>query len=210
VPSTIDMAHEWPVMIVSATSDAKYNSSRGLLQAYAEIALANGWILVAADPAEQITVEQDDVAMRLALNTAALALLGQQMPGARTAPLAFGGFSGGAKYSGWLAATFASQGRNIIGIYLAGINADTLVPAAKQLAVLNDKFKRTPVFLQSGRTDEIATPAAHATVFADLKRAGFRNVRVEYFDGGHEIDPRPMNEALQWFRQFTLVAAPAK
>ena len=151
VPANIDMAHEWPVLVVSATSDPQFHSSRKLMSAYAETALAAGWIVVAADPAEEVAAEQDDVPLRLALVKAALAALALQWPGSDKAPLAFGGFSGGAKYSGWLAAAFASEGRNVIGIYLAGINQDTLVAAAEQFHVLDAKFKNVPVFLQSGR-----------------------------------------------------------
>ena len=149
--------------------------------------------------------------MRLALANVALAVLARQWAGAGAAPLAFGGFSGGAKYSGWLAASFASQGRNVIGIYQAGISSDTLLDAAQQLNVMNDKFRRVPVFLQSGDADTIATPEDHRKIAADLKRAGFRNVRVELFSGAHDIDARPFRTALEWFRQFTVVqSAPGK
>jgi predicted esterase len=207
-PSNLDMAHEFPVMIISATSDPDYNSSRKLLLAYYEIALQSGWILVAADPATEITVAQDDVPMRLALNTAALAVLAKQWPGVNTAPLAFGGFSGGAKYSEWLAASFAGQGRNIIGLYLAGINTSALGEAALQFNVSNDKFKRVPVFLQFGDADRVSTPNDHQNIASELKRAGFKNVQVGVFTGAHEVDPRPLRTALEWFRQFTMAKPP--
>jgi predicted esterase len=209
VPAGIDMAHDWPVLVISATSDPQFRSSRRLMGAYAETALAAGWIVVAADPAEEVTVEQDDVPLRLALVKAALAALALQWPGAGKAPLAFGGFSGGAKYSGWLAAAFASEGRDIIGIYLAGINQDTLVAAAEQFHVLDAKFRNVPVFLQSGETDEVSTPADHRAVYADLKRAGFRRVRLEYFPGAHEVDPAPLRAALDGFRATATQTSPA-
>ena len=209
-PANLDMAHDWPVMVISATSDRQYNSSRRLLAAYADTALKAGWILVAADPVEEVTVEQDDVALRLALNTAALAVLTLQWPAADKAPLAFGGFSGGAKYSGWLAAAFASQGRFITGIYLAGINTDAVVSAAEHFKVLNASFKRVPVFLQSGDNDGVSTPADHRKIHDDLKRAGFRNVRLESFPGTHEVDPGPLRKALVWFREFAALPAAAR
>jgi predicted esterase len=208
VPANIDMAHEWPVLFVSATSDPQFRSSRRLMRAYAETALAAGWILVAADPAEEVTVEQDDVPLRLALAKAAFAALALQWPGTGNAPLAFGGFSGGAKYSGWLAAAFASEGRNIIGIYLAGINQDTLVAAAEQFHVLDAKFTNVPVFLQSGEADDVSTPADHRAVYAGLKRAGFRRVRLEYFPGAHEVDPAPLRAALDGFRMTATQTSP--
>jgi predicted esterase len=204
VPANFDIALDWPVMVVSATSDPQYHSSRRLLGAYADTALAGGWVLVAADPAEKVSVEQDDVAVRYALNTAALAVLALQWPGAVNAPLAFGGFSGGAKYSGWLAAAFASQGRTIVGIYLAGINQDTILSAAREFKVLDETFRRIPVFLQSGEKDEISTPADHRGVRDELKRAGFRHIRVEYFSGPHAVDPGPLGTALDWFRELAV------
>ena len=199
-PAKLDMARDWPVLVVSATSDPQFRSSRRLLGTYAETALAAGWILVAADPAEDVTIEQDDVPLRLALAKTALATLALQWKGAGKAPLAFGGFSGGAKYSAWLAAAFASEGRNIIGIYLAGINQDTLVSAAERFSVLNATFRNIPVFLQSGETDEVSTPADHRAVYADLKRAGFKRVQIEYFAGAHDVDAAPLHTALDWFR----------
>ncbi|HEX7272026.1 MAG TPA: hypothetical protein VF420_07750 [Casimicrobiaceae bacterium] len=202
VPANFDAARDWPVMIVSATSDRPYQSSRLLLAAYAPVALEAGWILVAADPDEEVTVAQDDVPLRYALNIAALAALEQRWPGAAAARLAFGGFSGGSKYSGWLAAGFASRGRSIAGIYLAGCNLNTVVPAAQQFGVLTDAYRRVPVFLQSGETDVVSTMADHQRVMDEIKHAGFRNVRIEYFSGPHDIEPRLLRTALSWFGEL--------
>jgi len=210
VPASFDTTCDCPVMVISATSDPRYHSSRDLLRAYADSALAAGWILVAADPAQDVSAERDEVGLRYALNIAALAALELQWPGAGKAPLAFGGFSGGAKYSGWLAAAFASQGRTVIGIYLAGINEDTIIAAARHFNILNETFKRIPIFLQSGEKDEIATPGDHQAVQKELKRAGFRNIRIEYFPGPHAVDPGPMRTALVWFRELAFQPGPGR
>ena len=210
LPPNFDIARDWPVMIISATADPQYHSSRRLLRAYAETALAAGWILLAADPAEEVSAEQDDMALRYALNIAALAALASQWPGADRASLAFGGFSGGAKNSGWLAAAFASQRRAIMGIYLAGINENTVVAAARHFKVLDETYRRIPVFLQSGEQDEIATPADHRAVHDELKRAGFRHIRVAYFPGPHAVDPARLRTALDWFRDLAVQPATAR
>lgn len=209
VPKNIDMAREWPVLVVSATSDAGHHSSRALLRAYAETAVANGWIAIAADPKEDVAQDEDDVPLRLALNSAALAVLARQWPGTDKSPLAFGGFSGGAKYSAWLAAAFAKEGRKVVGVYLAGINEATLVDAATKLDVA-PAFKLVPVFLQAGEKDGIATLADHQAVNAELKRAGFKNVRLVSFSGAHVVDAGPLQVALAWFRDFAQFPAPAK
>ncbi len=206
-PANFDMTRAWPVMVVSATSDPNYNSSRRLLAAYANTALAAGWILVAADPMERVADDKDDVPLRLALNTAALGVLELQWPSAAKSPLAFGGFSGGSKHSSWLAAAFASQGRVVSGIYLAGINTDAVVAAARHFDILNADFKRVPIFLQYGDDDAVATPADHWNIYDELKRSGFRNVRIENFRGEHDVDPAPLRRALDWFRELAAPAA---
>jgi hypothetical protein len=206
VPANFDASRKWPVLIVSATTDTGYNSSRRLLRDYAHTAIAAGWIAMSADPADP-GAAKDDVTLRLAITMAALAVLEQHFPGGRDAPLAFGGFSGGAKMSGWLAAAFASERHTVIGVYLAGINQESLVSAAKLFNVFNSAFKRIPVFLQSGTKDEVATPADHQDVATELKQAGFRNVRLESSPGAHDVDPRPLSTALDWFRE--LAALPA-
>ena len=210
VPANFDMAPGWPVLVVSATTDRGSNSSRALLRAYAETAVASGWIALAADPAERPTVEQDTVSLRLALNAAALSVLQRQWPGGAKTPLAFGGFSGGSKISGWLTAAFVSEGRTVIGVYQAGINQNSLVPGATLYDVLNPAFKRIPVFLQVGKDDRVATPAEHQDVLAELKAAGFRNVRLEYFAGAHDVDPGPLRLALDWFRELAAVPLHSK
>jgi len=208
VPENFDAARDWPVLIVNATSIVEARSSRSLLRAYAATALAAGWIVIAADPAEEISAEQDEVPLRYALDKAALGALEALWPGASKAPLAFGGYSGGAKYSGWLAAVFAKEGRNVIGIYLGGINQNTVLAAARQLDLLNETYRRVAVFLQSGETDEIATMADHRRVQDELRRAGFRNVRIEYFPESHTWNPRPLRTALDWFLEVAAQPAP--
>jgi predicted esterase len=148
--------------------------------------------------------------LRLALNTAALAVLELKWPLAGKAPLAFGGFSGGAKHSGWLAAAFASQGRTVAGIYLAGINTESVVSAAKHFKIFNSDFKRIPVFLQYGDNDLVATPGDHRNIYDELTRVGFRNVRIEKFRGEHDIYPALLGDALDWFREFSALPAAAR
>ena len=201
VPANFNAAREWPVLIVNATSVPQYHSSGALLRAYAEAALEQGWIALAADPAEEVAVEQDDAVLRYALDKASLGALESQWRAANRARLAFAGFSAGAKYSGWLAAAFASEGRTIAGMYLAGINEDTVLSAARQFNVQIEAYRRVPVFLLSGETDEIATAtmADHRRIQDELRRAGFSNVRIEYFAGPHVVHPRPLRIALEWF-----------
>ena len=198
LPDTLAPDANPPVLVVSATSDAAYSSSRRLLEAYSKVALENGWIVVAADPGDPLPPDKDNASVRLALNNAALAVLRKVRPKSGDAPLAFAGFSGGAKYSGWLAAAFAKQGRAVVGIYLSGCNEDTVSSAATQFD-LDARFKRVPVFVQAGATDEVATPEAHREVAASIQKAGFSRVKLVWTPGGHRVEPESLGAALGWF-----------
>jgi predicted esterase len=189
-----------PILIVNATTDVPYRSSRRLAGFYTIPALAAGWIILAADPVENIAQEEDTILLRLALARSALAALEGSWPGVQRWPVAFAGFSGGAKISGWLAAIFALEGQVPLGVFQAGINENTLSSGEKQFRVKTPGFKQLPVFLLSGDDDEIAPPRDHRRIAGELKRAGFAHVRLESFPGPHGVEPRPLKDALEWFR----------
>lgn len=194
------------VLVVSATSDARHQSSRALLRAYAGAANATGWIAIAADPDPPVAPGEDTSTLRFALNEAALAALRNRWRKATSARIAFGGFSGGAKYSGWLAAAFARHGRTVAGIYLAGCNEDTVTEAARHFGVIDAGFRRVGIFLHAGAADTVATAQDQRRILAALERAGFENLRTLTTTGGHEVDPGALGEALEWFAK--LEAAP--
>jgi predicted esterase len=189
-----------PLLIVNATTDVKYRSSRRLAGFYTPPALAAGWIVLAVDPVEDIPQDEDTILLRLALARGALAALERWCPGVQRWPIALAGFSGGAKISGYLAALFALEGRIPLGVFQAGINENTLASSARQFRVRTPEFKAMPVFLLAGEKDEIAPESDHRRIANELKRAGFTQVRVETFAGPHAVDPRPLQRALEWFR----------
>ncbi|WP_439384931.1 hypothetical protein [Ideonella sp. YS5] len=198
-PSHFDPGREWPVLVVNATSDPGYSSSRQLLRAYRAAAAAAGWIIVAADPEPAVSQGDDQLMLRFALDLATLVALKPQWKDAGRAPLAFAGFSGGAKYSGYLAALFRRQGARLAGVYMAGVNQNTFGEAARQFGILDDSLREVPVFLQGGTRDRVATPAQHRAIESDLARDGFRHLRLEFVPGGHVLDTTPLEDALRWF-----------
>ena len=211
LPPGFDPARPWPIMVISATSSPRhYASNVRLLGFYAPAAAAAGWVLVAADPDPDIDEEADSNAMRVALIEAAFAALESKWPLARKSPLAFGGFSGGAKRSGWLAGIYRLSGRQAMGVFQAGINEETVALAAKHFKALDDGYRQVPVFLLAGTKDEIATESDHRRIERELKRAGFKHVQLETFPGPHAVDPRPLRRALAWFDEVRGKAAEPK
>lgn len=200
LPENFDPARPWPVLVVSATSDAPHSSSRRLLARFAPPALAAGWVVVAADPDQPVTLEQDTNTLRFALIKAALAGLQLDWPGCDRWPVALGGFSGGAKRSAWMAAMFVLDGRRPVGVFLGGCNEPTMAQALGHYHPDRRDFQAIPVFLSSGDQDPIATPEQQRDAYRELQRSGFKRVRFETHPGAHELNAAHVTAALKWFR----------
>ena len=198
-PARFDPRQRWPILIVTSTTDANRTSPMDAWW-YRYPATAEGWIVLATDAT--IKPRQDSTMWRMGMLAAGLQELRQQWPQSGQWPVAFAGLSGGAKRSGVLAAMLARSGTaNICGLFLCGINEDRVSQAYRDYGPPHD-FLNVPIWLSSGISDRIASPAAQEHVKASLQRAGFARVRVEAFDGGHEIKPAEVQRALRWFRQL--------
>lgn len=206
-PSTFDPQRAWPLLVVSATADAPYQSSRQLMRQYQAAATGAGWVVIAADPAPDVPPSKDTLPLRFALIQTALAGLAALWPRAAEAPLAFAGFSGGAKNVGWLAALATHRGDRVIGVYAAGINEETVASAARRVGVLNTAYRQLPIFLQGGDFDRVSTPAQHRAVQQALRDEGFTRVRLEFVARRHEVDPQWLPVALEWFSRLAQEAA---
>ena len=118
-------------------------------------------------------------------------------PAMKDWPVACGGMSGGAKNSSFLAADLAREHHRVIGMLMMGCNQDMASVAYRKCAPPN--FLTAAVFLSSGKSDTIATPASHEAVKRSLQATGFRKVRLESFDGAHDVYQPHVTEALRWF-----------
>ena len=135
--------------------------------------------------------------MRWPCIAAAFDYLMAAWPAMKDWPIASGGMSGGAKNSSFLVAQLAQEHHRVIGMLMMGCNQDLASAAYRKNAPPN--FLGAAVFLSSGKSDTIATPAQHEKVKRSLQATGFRNVRLESFDGGHDIYQPHIGEALRWF-----------
>ena len=193
VPADFDPQKSWPILIISGTLDA---SSIELLGAYREAALAAGWVILAADG--PVKPKDDITERRIALVEAGLDYLSEKWPAAKTWPVACGGFSGGAKRSGYVGAALLKDQRKLIGLLMGGCNEDTASNAAKTMSPPY-AYKLVPIYLSGGSKDTIASPEMIEWVERSMKSDGFRHVRFESYDGAHDVFPPHTTEALQWF-----------
>ncbi len=200
VPPAFDPAKTWPVMIVSVTNSGRDKgrdpSSVKSMGGYLDAAREHGWVVLAADCPGYKT--PGSPFNRSALVEAALEALGAQWPTSKDWPLATGGFSGGAKYSGWIAGWMCERGRRVVGIFMGGCNEDTATSAIKTLKPDKKIFTAAKVFLSTGKADNIAGPEDTAKVMDSLKSSGFE-VQESIHQGGHTLDRAHVAEAMKWF-----------
>jgi hypothetical protein len=198
-PPGFDPARPWPILIVTSTTDANRTSPMDA-EWYRRPATTEGWVVLASDAT--VKPHQDSTNWRLGMLAAALEALRKEWPQSAHWPVAFAGLSGGAKRSGVLGAMLAKSGTvNICGLLLIGINDDRLSEAYKTYRPSPD-FLSVPIWLSSGMSDHLAPPGAHDHVRLSLQRTGFQHVRVEAFDGGHQVKAAEVQRALRWFREM--------
>lgn len=208
VPPEFTPDRTWPVLIVSATSDPGYNSSRPLLRQFMAPAFKAGWILIAADAPS--AKDEDTNNLRYALIVAALDRLRLEWPRLSEWPRAYGGFSGGAKRSASLAAMAMVLGRRPLGVFQGGCNEPVMRHVLRLYRPAKESFLNVPVYLSGGTDDRIATPEQVAEVAADLRRSGFQQVRSASFPGRHELHAAHIEEALRWFAEIAGKQPPTK
>jgi hypothetical protein len=198
-PNGFDPAKSWPILVVVSTTDVGRTS---ILDApwYRDAAIKEGWIVFATDA--MIKPSADSLQWRLAPLTAGLQFVRKNWPQSAQWPIAFAGFSGGAKRAGIVAAMLAqNRGLRISGLFLAGINSDRVTAAYKDYQP-PPSFLNVPIWISSGTSDPIATPGLQEEVFYSLKRTGFKEVRLEKFFGGHTLKAPEIQGALRWFREI--------
>jgi hypothetical protein len=198
-PAGFDPSRTWPILIVTSTSDFNRTSAMDA-DWYRPAATAEGWVVIGSDAT--ISPRIDSTQWRLGLLGAALEAIRKDWPQSVRWPVAFAGFSGGSKRSGVLGAMLAKSGSvRVCGFFLSGINEDRLGEAYRTYQP-DRGLLEVPVWLSSGSSDTVATPQAHNLVKASLERTGFKRVRLEQFDGGHQLKLSEVRKALQWFRQL--------
>ena len=206
LPPGFDPQKEWNVLLISATANSSSINSLFMYTGAAQT--SGGWIVLAADgPATP--PKGDTTQWRWAMARAGLRALEAAWPAARNWPIAAAGFSGGAKRSGLLGALLCADERPLIGMYMGGCNEDMATAGLKEYRPDRLAFRKVPVYLSAGKKDVVATVAAANKVRVSLEATGFRDVRLETYDGAHEPDVAQIVDALNWFKELRAKRAPA-
>lgn len=200
VPPTFDPTKVWPIMVVSVTDSGrdkgKFPSSVKSMTGFIDAATTLGWVVLAADCPGNLTPGMPY--NRCGLAEAGLDAMAAVWPGSKTWPIATGGFSGGAKYSGWLGGWFSEAGRKVLGMFMGGCNQDMATMAMEAVKPSKGAFTSAKVFLSTGKTDKLSGPEQTAVVMKSLEASGFE-VKEEVHEGGHELNKEHVLAAMKWF-----------
>jgi len=198
VPQGFDARKSWPVLVAFSTSDMKIQNRQDLERIYRPMALAEGWVLIAGDGPQP--AKQDSSGWRIGMTLAALDAMHRSFPGSNKWPIACAGFSGGAKRTGLLSPLLAIAGYRISGLFITGLNDDTLSQGYQKYNP-GPAFLGTKVFFSSGSRDTTSPLAQQNSARASMQRTGFTNIRHEIFVGRHAVKRTHVTAALRWFRQ---------
>ncbi len=205
LPPDFDPKKPWAILLVSATANS---SSIGHMDSYlAPARSVGGWIILAAD-GPGAAPSSDTTQWRWHMAKTGLLALDAAWPGARKWPVATGGFSGGAKRSGLLGAILCEDEWDLIGMYMGGCNEDMATAGLKEYRPNRLAFRKVPVYLSTGKRDTVSTVQAANKVRLSLGATGFREVRMETYDGAHVLHAGQIAEALGWFRELAAKRAP--
>jgi hypothetical protein len=167
----------------------------GVIGAYAWACTENGWICLATDSNLGNGGRED-----LSLLTTLRVLQGL-WPGIKGWEFAVGGFSGGGKGCFGPCAILLKDGYKVTAAFLTGVNEDYSQVYRKRYKAPASGYRGIQVFMSMGKEDQTATLEHGQNVMKSLKSNGFRPVRMETFDGGHEIYTPHLEEALKWFKE---------
>jgi len=191
-------SRSYPLLIVSATTDGAA-SSIATSGRYLSEALAQGFVVMAVDGEFGKPTKDDATSYRWALVAAGRDALEKEWPGAKRWPVATGGTSGGGGYASYNALKLVQERADFIGLFLAvsGWNPAKFVKDVSGLPI--SVAHQIPIFLSAGDKDETATRKITDQAHHEMEHDGFRNLRYEHFDGGHQLYQPHLQAALSWF-----------
>lgn len=199
LPDGFSMDAVHPILFTSVTGNIYAPNAFSMRHYYVQTQKTN-WVVVSVDG--DCWPKKDTVFWRIAMMDAAIRFLDKKWPVFKEAPIAYGGFSGGAKISVYLAYFSALIGKTPGGLFLGGCNQSPYRDAAKMTRVKSSIVKDTPVFYSLGEADEVSTPREARRVVRRMKNAGFSRQKIAVHRGGHRLIGSHILEALEYFESF--------
>ena len=191
----------YPLLIVSATTDGDASSIASTRANYLPDATQKGFVVIAVDGeiGKPAAHGHDSTDFRWTLVQAGLAAIQKEWPHAKKWPIATAGISGGGGYASHQAMLLLDKQYPLIGLLLSvtGWTPGDFPDVTRRAP--RAAIRTLPVFFTAGEKDDVATPAVTQKAQGALTASGFKNVRFEKFDGGHQLHRPHLQQALEWF-----------
>ncbi len=205
LPKGFDPKKPQRVMWVSAAINNEKERTRGNIGAiriFAKTAVNAGWVVIAADTDlgnPDFADDQRSGGGDFAVHTQAIEILAAAWPDFKNWQFACCGHSGGAKASFYRTCYLLASDLNVIGLYLSGCNEDWTERARKETHARKSKLRKIKVFISNGKKDKISTLDHAEALKKSVKSHRYGKIRMEFFDGGHQMNREEFTKALKWF-----------
>jgi len=90
---------------------------------------------------------------------------------------------------------------NVVGLFLAGCNEDKTDGARSETRFKRGGTRKVRVYISNGKADTISTVAHAEALEKSIKGGSYGDVRLELFEGGHEMNREEFTKALEWFAE---------
>jgi hypothetical protein len=205
LPANFDPNVPWKFLWTSSPINSEADRTAGNIPSmgmYASTAIAQGWAVISVDSNLGNPRREDNVAADadLPIHHQAVAMLSAAWPSFSKSTFACAGYSGGSKASFYRVGQLATANLHVSGLFLGGCNEDKTEDAKKETNVRSGDLRQIKLFVSNGTTDTIATMAHGKAVGMSADKA-FGDVRVETFEGGHNISQEQLKTALTWFSE---------
>lgn len=167
----------------------------GVFGMYAPACAASGWICIAYDTSLGRAEHNHDL-------ISAMQKLAEEWPQFRTWEFAVGGFSGGAKACFDPLAFLVKNDYKTVGAFLGGCNDGSFCERAKErYNARSSGFRTVKAFISTGDNDNLVSEDHVEKLINAIKTGGIREIRSEFFEGGHQLHRIHFEEALKWFSE---------
>lgn len=199
VPRDFDpAAKSYPLLIETATADGKASSIASCYQ-FLDDALGRGFVVMAVDGEFGKPTVGDPPSFRWALVAAGRTAMEKDWPGSKKWPVATGGNSGGGGYASYNALKLVQERADFIGLFLGHTNWNPAKFVKDVSGLPVSVAHKMPIFLSAGDKDEVVPRKAADQSQHEMEHEGFKNLRYEHFDGGHQFYRPHLQAALDWF-----------
>ncbi|MCU0794446.1 MAG: hypothetical protein MUF31_00775 [Akkermansiaceae bacterium] len=198
VPEGFDASKPQRVFVACAAvnnDQQRLAGNVGVFGMYAPVCAEAGWVCIAYDTNLGRSTHNTDLFL-------AMAKLKAEWPQFSSWEFAVGGFSGGAKACFDPLGYLVSKNFHAVGAFLAGCNDGTNCELGKERHRARTKgYREVKTFISTGETDNLVSKTHVEQVIDAVKDGGIREIRSEFFKGGHQFHRPHFEEALKWFSE---------